>query len=61
LTRDDLATLTDAYLAPPTAVLVPTFGGVRGNPILLARASLDEILARVLVDVDRPEDYAALL
>jgi molybdenum cofactor cytidylyltransferase len=87
LTRDDLAILADAYLANPTPVLVPTSGGLRGNPIVLARRSLEEILARggnfgcrqfvarnadvvttlemptdhVLVDVDRPEDYAALV
>ncbi len=87
LTPDDLATLAAAFLAHPAPVLVPTFGGARGNPIVLARSSLDEILARggnfgcrqfvtknadvvatfemptdhVLVDVDRPEDYEALL
>jgi molybdenum cofactor cytidylyltransferase len=86
LTRDDLALLAGAFAAKAhPRVLVPTFGGVRGNPIVLARATLEDILRRggnfgckqfvaqnadivetfempndhVLVDIDRPEDYAA--
>lgn len=86
LTTDDLALVAEAFVSSPAEVLVPTFGGARGNPIVLPRASLETILARggnfgcrqfvaknadlvrtfempndhVLVDVDRPEDYAAL-
>jgi molybdenum cofactor cytidylyltransferase len=86
LTRDDFALLAGAFAAKAhPRVLVPTFDGVRGNPIVLARATLEDILARggnfgcqqfvaknadivatfempndhVLVDIDRPEDYAA--
>jgi len=93
LTPSDLSLIARAFFASSRAghagqeVLVPTFGGVRGNPIVLGRASLEAILARggnfgckqfitkhadlvrtfempndrVLVDVDRPEDYAALV
>jgi molybdenum cofactor cytidylyltransferase len=88
LTPEDLATLAAAFLAHPECqVLVPTFQGARGNPIVLSRANVANILARsgnfgcrqfveknqelvttfempndhVLRDVDRPEDYAALL
>ena len=46
LTRDDLAILADAFGRGEARVLVPTFGGARGNPIVLSRASLEEILAR---------------
>ena len=87
LTSEDLELVAAAFFAADRAdVLVPTFGGARGNPIVLSRPSLDAILARggnfgcrqfvtknadlvrtfempndhVLVDVDRPEDYAAL-
>jgi molybdenum cofactor cytidylyltransferase len=71
---------------PRCRVLVPTYAGARGNPIVLARSSLDEILARggnfgckqfvaknadlvdtlamaddhVVVDMDTPEEYAAI-
>jgi molybdenum cofactor cytidylyltransferase len=87
LTTDDVDTIATAFLArPDCAVLVPTFAGARGNPIVLARKSIDDILLRggnfgckqfvsknadivetfvmpndhVLVDLDSPEDYAAL-
>lgn len=87
LTSQDIAAIAAAFFdRPGGSVLVPTFDGVRGNPIVLARESVDEILARganfgckhfvsqnadlvttapmatrhVLVDLDRPEDYAAL-
>jgi molybdenum cofactor cytidylyltransferase len=47
LCPDDLALLEREFFArAPVKVLVPTFGGARGNPIVLARESLDEILAR---------------
>lgn len=89
ITTGDIEIIADAFLARlgrgPCPVLVPTFGGVRGNPIVLAEASLADILSRggnfgckqfvsknadlvsvfempndhVLVDLDRPEDYAA--
>ena len=86
LTDADLELIAKTFLdRPGIDVLVPMFQGVRGNPIVLSRASLDAILARggnfgcrqfvannadlvstfempndhVLVDVDRPEDYAA--
>ncbi|HEY4016384.1 MAG TPA: nucleotidyltransferase family protein [Polyangiaceae bacterium] len=85
---EDLTAIAGAFLdGPGCAVLVPTFGGARGNPIVLARESIRDILARganfgckdfvsrngdlvttlpmpnnhVLFDLDRPEDYAALL
>ncbi|HXX68714.1 MAG TPA: nucleotidyltransferase family protein [Polyangiaceae bacterium] len=87
LTSQDIAAIAAAFFdRPGCSVLVPTFDGMRGNPIVLARESVDEILARganfgckhfvsqnadlvttapmathhVLVDLDRPEDYAAL-
>lgn len=46
LTSADLEVVARAFLADPSRVLVPTFGGVRGNPIVLPRASLAEIEAR---------------
>jgi molybdenum cofactor cytidylyltransferase len=50
LTTDDLETLEGAFFEAaskePPRVLVPTFGGLRGNPIILASASLEAILAR---------------
>jgi molybdenum cofactor cytidylyltransferase len=46
LTAADLELVAGAFLAEPGRVLVPTFGGVRGNPIVLPRASLAEIAAR---------------
>ncbi len=87
LTAEDLTRIAGAFFdlgRPP--VLVPTHRGARGNPIVLARRSLEGILARdanfgcrqfvannadlvttiemrddhVVVDVDRPEDYARL-
>jgi molybdenum cofactor cytidylyltransferase len=88
LTTEDVTLIAEAFLERPgCAVLVPTFGGARGNPIVLARESMREVLARdanfgckgfvsrnedivttfsmsndhILCDLDRPEDYAALL
>jgi molybdenum cofactor cytidylyltransferase len=88
LTSQDVAAIAGAFFdRPGCSVLVPTFEGVRGNPIVLARESIAQILARganfgckqflaqnadlvttapmstrrVLVDLDRPEDYTALL
>jgi molybdenum cofactor cytidylyltransferase len=47
LTTDDVGAIADAFLARPGCrVLVPTYAGARGNPVVLARPSLDEILAR---------------
>jgi molybdenum cofactor cytidylyltransferase len=47
LTTEDLGTLADAFLAKDACpVLVPTFGGARGNPIVLDRRSLESILSR---------------
>jgi len=49
VTGDDLGRLSRAFFddeAGPIRVLVPTFQGARGNPIVLARESLTEILAR---------------
>jgi molybdenum cofactor cytidylyltransferase len=44
---DDVAAIAQAFLERPgCAVLVPTFEGVRGNPIVLARESMREVLAR---------------
>jgi molybdenum cofactor cytidylyltransferase len=91
LTAADLRLIGEQFVqrvdrGRPCPVLVPTFGGVRGNPIVLASASLPDILSRggnfgckqfvaknadvvatfempnnhVLVDLDHPEDYAAL-
>ncbi len=88
LAPEDVTVIAQAFLERRgCAVLVPTFGGARGNPIVLALESMREVLARdanfgckgfvsqnhdlvtplpmandhVLVDLDRPEDYAALL
>jgi molybdenum cofactor cytidylyltransferase len=49
LTSSDIELIADAFFASSGTggdVLVPTFRGARGNPIVLARASLDAILAR---------------
>ncbi|HZU81830.1 MAG TPA: nucleotidyltransferase family protein [Polyangiaceae bacterium] len=47
LTTPDLCAIADAFLARPgCALLVPTFAGVRGNPIVLARGSIADILSR---------------
>jgi molybdenum cofactor cytidylyltransferase len=47
LTTDDVNTIAAAFLARPACpVLVPTFAGTRGNPIVLARKSIEEILLR---------------
>jgi molybdenum cofactor cytidylyltransferase len=47
LTSDDVASITAGFLRTPGCrVLVPTFEGQRGNPIVLSRASLDDILQR---------------
>jgi molybdenum cofactor cytidylyltransferase len=47
LTPEDLRTIGDAFLdRPGCAVLVPTYLGARGNPLVLARSSLIDILAR---------------
>lgn len=47
LTPEDLATLAAAFLARPECqVLVPTFQGARGNPIVLSRANVATILSR---------------
>jgi molybdenum cofactor cytidylyltransferase len=46
LTAADLEIVARAFLDDPSRVLVPTFGGVRGNPLVLPRASLPEIVAR---------------
>jgi molybdenum cofactor cytidylyltransferase len=88
LDADDVRAIAEAFLARPECrVLVPTFDGARGNPIVLAERSLADILGRgvnfgcrqfiaknadlvttlampsdhVLADLDRPEDYGALL
>lgn len=88
LTAQDVTAIAEAFFERPgCSVLVPTFEGRRGNPIVLARESAGDILARganfgckqfvsqnadlvttapmssdrILVDLDRPEDYAALL
>jgi molybdenum cofactor cytidylyltransferase len=45
LTAEDLMRLIAAFADCPTSVLVPTYQGVRGNPILLAHAHRDQILA----------------
>ena len=86
LTPFDLELVAHAFLSDPAHVHVPTYGGARGNPIVLPRASLATIRERggdfgcrqfiarnadlvrtfampsdhVLLDVDLPEDYAAL-
>jgi molybdenum cofactor cytidylyltransferase len=47
LTAEDLRVLGGAFLdRPDCAVLVPTYLGARGNPLVLARRSLIDILAR---------------
>jgi len=47
LVTDDVGAIAEAFLARPRCrVLVPTYAGARGNPIVLARSSLDEILVR---------------
>jgi len=48
LDKDDIALISRTFCESerPVRVLVPTFGGERGNPIVLARESLNEILAR---------------
>jgi molybdenum cofactor cytidylyltransferase len=42
---DDLHQLTDAFAQCPTSVLVPTYQGERGNPIVLAYEHRQRILA----------------
>lgn len=42
---EDLMRLIAAFADCPTSVLVPTYKGARGNPILLAHAHRDQILA----------------
>ncbi len=47
LAAADVTAIAEAFLArPDCAVLVPTFRGERGNPIVLASATLADILAR---------------
>jgi molybdenum cofactor cytidylyltransferase len=47
LTSEDLETVAGAFLARDACpVLVPTFGGARGNPIVLGWSSLESILSR---------------
>jgi molybdenum cofactor cytidylyltransferase len=47
LTAEDVTAIAEAFLERAgCVVLVPTFEGVRGNPIVLARESTKEILAR---------------
>jgi molybdenum cofactor cytidylyltransferase len=47
LTTDDVDAIASAFFERPGCpVLVPTYQGARGNPIVLARASLETILAR---------------
>ena len=45
LSADDLRRLTDAFACCPTSVLVPTYQGERGNPIVLAYEHREPILA----------------
>ena len=45
LAADDLSRLSAAFEHCPTSVLVPTFQGERGNPIVLAYAHRQQILA----------------
>ena len=42
---DDLQQLVDAFSCCPTSVLVPTYRGERGNPIVLAYEHRQQILA----------------
>lgn len=87
LTAADIGAICRAYGARERgSVLVPTYRGQRGNPIVLDPASIDDILGggrkfgcrqfiasnadlvataeidteRIIRDIDRPEDYAAL-
>jgi molybdenum cofactor cytidylyltransferase len=47
LTEEDIHAIATGFLALPEGrVLVPTFGGARGNPIVLSRAALDAVLSR---------------
>jgi molybdenum cofactor cytidylyltransferase len=47
LTAEDIHAIAQGFLALPEGrVLVPTFGGARGNPIVLSRAALDAVLSR---------------
>lgn len=47
ITSQDVVAIADAFFERPgCAVLVPTFDGVRGNPIVLARDSVGKILER---------------
>ena len=45
LAADDLRRLTEAFAHCPTSVLVPTYEGERGNPIVLAYEHRRQILA----------------
>jgi len=45
LSADDLRQLTDAFAHCPTSVLVPTYQGERGNPVVLAYEHREPILA----------------
>ena len=45
LETEDLRRLTDAFAHCPTSVLVPTYQGQRGNPIVMAYEHRQEILA----------------
>jgi len=45
LDADDLQQLTDAFAHCPTSVLVPTYRGQRGNPVVLAYEHRRQILA----------------
>jgi len=45
MAAEDLRQLTDAFAHCPTSVLVPTYRGERGNPIVLAYEHRQKILA----------------
>jgi molybdenum cofactor cytidylyltransferase len=45
LELEDIERLTAAFADCPTSILVPTYRGERGNPILLAYAHRQQILA----------------
>ena len=45
MAAEDLRQLTDAFAHCPTSVLVPTYKGERGNPIVLAYEHRQKILA----------------
>ncbi|MBT8429264.1 MAG: nucleotidyltransferase family protein [Gammaproteobacteria bacterium] len=45
LETEDLRQLTDAFALCPTSVLVPTYQGQRGNPIVMAYEHRQKILA----------------